>query len=589
MEINEEGMDNAPQYVGCMHKFPAHSMRSGLVHNSGGEGTLIAFGAFEEVPAFAPTPTTPDPQTVSQALEAPDADEWAAAMDNKITNMLHLGVFREIPCPDDKNIITPKWVFCRKFKDGLLVKHKACLVARGFSQVSGIDYHNTYLYAPVVRLESFRVLISIAALFDLEVHQFDVSTAYLHGDIDGEVYMEPPPGYQTEGTIWILLKGLYRLKQAGRIWYERLKANMNTLGFTQCPRNHAVFSIGTWGSDDWAVCAFWVDDETGIGSRWQLDRVAAMFHRKYSITGEGELRWILGMGVTCDLHTHTISLSQESYIDSLVEKFGLQHANTITTPLAPGAILSKDQCPTSPEERLDMIGNTYCELIGSLQYAALATRPDISYAVGRLAQFLTNPGHAHMEAALRVLQYLKGMKTCTLNLGGTIPDIAGFSDSDWGGARDDRKSIGAYVFRIGDGAVSWKSKKQNSVALSSVEAEYMAMCQAAKEAVWLTGLLEDLGLDRQAPLVIFGDNQGALALAQNPVFHLRSKHIAIQYHFTRELVHMQQIVVKYIPMKVMLADALTKSLPRPQHAMLVEWIGVHRKDNKKLYLNDKGE
>ena len=129
MEIDEEGVDNVPQYVGRVHKFPARSMRSGLVCNSGGEGALIAFGAFEEVPAFAPTPMMPDPQTVSQALEAPDADEWAAAMDNEITNMLHLGVFREIPHPDDKNIITPKWVFCRKFKDGLLVKHKARLVA----------------------------------------------------------------------------------------------------------------------------------------------------------------------------------------------------------------------------------------------------------------------------------------------------------------------------------------------------------------------------------------------------------------------------------------------------------------------------
>jgi hypothetical protein len=146
-----------------------------------------------------------------------------------------------------------------------------------------------------------------------------------------------------------------------------------------------------------------------------------------------------------------------------------------------------------------MHGNNYRELIGSLQYLALATRPDINFATSKLAQFLTNPGRVHLQAALRVLRYLKGAKRWCLNLGGEIADFAGFTDSDWGGDRDDRKSVSAYVFRMGDGAISWKTKKQSSVALSSVEAEYMAMCQAAKEAVWLTGFLEDLGIHLRNP------------------------------------------------------------------------------------------
>ena len=584
-------IDTAPKYVGQIHHFPERSSRSGLVRDAGGGGALIAFGAFEEIeePASEPTPTTPDPQTVNEALKAPDANEWIAAMNIEIENMRHLGVFREIPRPDNKNIITPRWVFHRKFENGILIKYKARLVARGFTQVSGVDYHEAHLYAPVVRLESFRSLLSIAALFGFEVRQFDVAAAYLHGDIDGEVYMEPPPGYQTEGNVWILLKGLYGLKQAGRIWNERLTADMNSLGFTQCPRDNAVFRIGTWGSNDWAVCTFWVDDEVGIGSRIQLDRVAAMFNRKYGITGDGELCWTLGIGVYRDYDAHIISLSQESYIESLVQRFGLQHATTVTTPLAPGAVLTKDQCPATPDELKATANNRYRELIGSLQYAALATRPDINFAVSKLAQFLTNPGRVHIEAAHRVLRYLHGTKTRTLNLGGEIPDLAGFSDSDWGGDRDDRKSISAYVFRLGDGTVSWKTKKQNSVALSSVEAEYMAMCQAAKEAVWLTGLLEDLGIDLETPIIIFGDNQGALALAQNPVFHPRSKHIATQYHFTRDLVHSQQIAVKYISTKIMLADALTKALPRPQHNSLAKLLGVYTTDTKKLHVDDEGE
>ena len=209
-----------------------------------------------------------------------------------------------------------------------------------------------------------------------------------------------------------------------------------------------------------------------------------MFDQKYGITGKGELHWILRMKVTHDYRTCTISLSQESYISSLVERFGLQHMTTVTTPLTPGALLTKDQCPATPEELQEVANNNYRELVGSLQYATLTMQPDISFAISKLAQFLMNPGRTHIEAAHRVLCYLSGTRNCTLNLRGAIPDLAGFTDSNWGGDHNNRKSIGAYIFCLGDAAVSWKTKKQNSVALSSVEAEYMAMCQAVKEAVW---------------------------------------------------------------------------------------------------------
>ena len=579
MDISSDEDDQAPKYVGRVHHFPERSSRSGLVRNGGGgasaraagdEGAMLAYGAFEVLEqTFIPTPTTPNPLTIHEAYNAPDANEWMVAMDDEINNMRRLDVFKEVARPKNHNVITPKWVFRRKFENGTLVKHKARLVARGFTQVSGVDYHDAYLYAPVVRLETFRALISIAALFGLELRQFDVSAAYLHGDIDEEVYMEPPPGYGGRDSVWLLQKGLYGLKQAGRIWHERLKADMEDLGFVQCPRDHAVFRIGTWRKDDWAICAFWVDDETGIGSPSQLQRVADMFKNKYGISGEGELSWTLGIGVHRDRDARIISLSQEAYINNLVERFNLQNATTVTTPLAPGTILSKEQCPATPHDN-----PRYRELIGSLQYASLGTRPDISFAVNKLAQFLTNPGTAHVEAAMRVLRYLKGTKQWTLNLGGRVADIAGYTDSDWGADRDDRKSTGAYVFRIGDGVISWKTKKQSSVALSSVEAEYMAMCQAAKEAVWLTGLLKDFGIDLRSPIVVFGDSQGAIALAQNPVFHPRSKHIAIQYHFTRELIQSNQITVQYISTKDMVADILTKALPKPQHITLSTMMGV---------------
>ena len=270
-----------------------------------------------------------------------------------------------------------------------------------------------------------------------------------------------------------------------------------------------------------------------------------------------------------------VTLSQQSYIENLVEHFRLQGMKTYMTPLTPGMILTKDQCPKTPAEVQDMAGSWYRELIGSLQYASLTTHLDITYAVNKLSQFLANPGHAHLSAALWVLSYLKGMKERCLHLGGGIPNIAGFSDSDWGSDHDNCKSTSAYVFCLRLRAVSWKLKKQTLVALSSVESEYMAMCQVAKEAVWLSGLLEDLGIELGSLLIIYGDNQGALALAQNPDTHLRSKHIDIQYHFTWDLVCAGWIAVKYIPTKLMITDALMKPLPQPQFSILVEVMGVY--------------
>jgi hypothetical protein len=305
-------------------------------------------------------------------------------MDIKIENMRRLNVFKTVPRPPDTNIITPRWVFHRKFENCALVEHKARLVARGFTQISGVDYNEARLYAPVLR--------SIAAWFDLNLRQFCVSAAYLHGEIDGEVSVVSPPGHGDGDSVWKLLKGLYGLKQAGRIWHERFKTDMEELGYAQCQRDHTAFRIGTRKTGDWAVCAFWVHDETGIGSRERLDRVVDMFRRKCEISGEGELRWMLGMKVKREFSTHTISLSvsQQSYIENLVERFGLQDAHTVTTPLAPGTTLTKNQCPTTPDEINAMVGSRYRELIGSLQYASLATRPDITYAVNKLVQFLAN-------------------------------------------------------------------------------------------------------------------------------------------------------------------------------------------------------
>ena len=333
--------------------------------NARRSGALLAFGAFEGLePAFAPTPTTPDPQTTREALHAPGANDWMAAMNVAIVdNMWRLNVFKEVPRPNGKNTITLKWGFRRKYENGSLTKHKARLLVRGFTQVFGVDYREAHFYAPVVRLESFRVLISIAALFDLDLRQIGVSATYLPGYIDREAYMEPPLTYEWEGTVGSSKRDPTSQGRPAESGTRSLKPAWRN-SYSCSIRGTTPYSASAIGdAATWAVCAFWVDDETGGGSRQQLDRVASILSQKYGISGEGEIRWTLGTGVARDRNTHTILLSQEEYINNLISRFELQNATTVTTPLEPGAILTKDQCPTKPAEQT-------CPATGTGNYSA---------------------------------------------------------------------------------------------------------------------------------------------------------------------------------------------------------------------------
>jgi hypothetical protein len=349
---------------------------------------------------------------------------------------------------------------------------------------------------------------------------------------------------------------------------------MVSQGFTAMPKDPAIYVKGSGASDEFAAAGFWVDDCVAIGSRRVLTSLAKSVDTKYGVTGLGEVKWVLSMLLERNRPDRTISISQEAFIKSILARFNLIDASTVTTPFAPGSHLSATDCPTNNDEIREMGMRPYRELVGALSWLALGTRPDIAFATSSLARFGHNPGRVHWEAAKRVLRYLKGTKTWRLRLGGKTPQIAAFTDADWGSHRDDRRSIGAYIVKMGIRAVSWKSKKQSCVTLSSTEAEYMALCQASKEAVWMADFLESLGVPLRGPMVVNADNQGSIALAKNPVFHDCSKHVDIQYHFTRDLVKQEKIQLNYVPTKDMLADVLTKSLPRAQHELLSIGIGM---------------
>ena len=295
----------------------------------------------------------------------------------------------------------------------------------------------------------------------------------------------------------------------------------------------------------------------------------------FEMTDLGELAWILGIRVKHDRISRTITLSQAAYIDSIVKRFNLSSASPLRTPIDPNAQLSKDQCPSTPQQIDDMQKVPYREAIGSLMYAAIGTRPDITYAVTALSQYLQDPGRAHWEQAKRVIRYLKGTRDLELKFGPS-GGVEGFTDASWGNNTDDRHLICGYVFMLNEGVISWSSKKQSVVALSSTEAKYIGITHAAKEATWIRHLLSELYLPLilKYPITLYCDNKSAIELVKNATFHSRTKHIAIHYHFIREAYNDGTVVLDHRRTDDMPADVFTKALDRIKLNKFAHLVGL---------------
>jgi ribonuclease HI len=295
----------------------------------------------------------------------------------------------------------------------------------------------------------------------------------------------------------------------------------------------------------------------------------------YALTDLGPIHWLLGIKITRDRTARTISLSQTAYIDDIVKRFDLTDAKSYATPMIPGAIYSKKDVPASPEESVRMKNTPYREAVGSLMYAAIATRPDIAYAVSALSQFLDNPGNAHWQAVKHVLHYLIGTKSHELTYGGERHDLEGYTDAD-GAMQEHRHAVSGYAFIMDGGAVSWSSKKQELVTLSTAEAEYVAATHAAKEAIWLCQLLSDIHPSAPTCIPLHCDNQAAIKLATDDNYHARTKHIDVRYRFIRQTVKQGAIALAYCPTEDMVADALTKALPHWKVVAHALALGVRR-------------
>lgn len=495
--------------------------------------------------------TITEPATLDEALASPQADLWRQALDEEMASLMANKTWTLETPPPGITPIPVKWVFkIKRDSNGNIERYKARLVAKGFRQREGIDYEE--VFAPVSKYTTLRTLLATAASEDLEIHQLDIKTAFLNGELEEDVYVQQPPGYEEGGssTACHLHKALYGLKQAPRAWHLRLKQELETMGFTQSEADAGLFiSTGTPGP---AYLLTYVDDILIITrDTAALTKIKESLMSAFDARDLGEATYFLGMTIDRDRASRTIKLAQGRLIADLLAKHDMIAAKSLSTPLNVAIKLTKEGEP------LDRETYGYSQLIGSLMYLSICTRPDISQAVGALARYMAQPTTAHWQAAKGVLRYLAGTADYGITYGGAKIGLEAYTDADYAGDIDTRRSTTGYVYIMNGGAISWSSRLQQTVAASTTEAEYMAAASAIKEGLWLRTLFNNLQLGISG-IEINADNQSAIKLLKNPVFSMRSKHIDVVYHFARERVTRGEVSFKYVRTEAMVADALTK-------------------------------
>jgi hypothetical protein len=505
----------------------------------------------------------PEP-TLQQALNGPDAVEWQEAIDYEISQLEKLGAWEIVDAPPRVNIIPCHYVLATKRgPNGEKLKLRARLVANGQRQKEGLDYSETF--APTSNMSTIRAVLTMAAQNDWEIHQVDIKSAYLNALLRDDIYMRAPPGYLKpgdEGKVLKLLRSLYGLKQAGFEWSEELEKFFLDAGFRRSQIDQAVYYRRS--EDEHMVVTVSVDD-MAITSKYlkHIQHFKDQLHERFEISDLGELTWLLRLKIERNRQARTITLSQMAYIDTILARFQMQDAKSAQTPMNPGTVLSIDQCPSTHAECEDMKDVPYQQAIGSLMYAAVSTRPDIAFSVSTLSQFMRNPGRAHWEAVKQVIRYLKATKDAKLTLGATDAGLKAYVDSDWA-SQPHRHSISGYVVLLNGGPVAWSARKQPLIALSTAEAEYIALTSVAREVLYLQLLIGELYDPIDEPTPVNCDNQAAIALATNNKFQSRTKHIDLRYHFVRAHVRNGVFDLRYCPTDENIADAFTKALARPR-------------------------
>ncbi|KAI3641430.1 hypothetical protein MIR68_000560 [Amoeboaphelidium protococcarum] len=513
------------------------------------------------------------PKSVEEARKSKQWPQWKESLLSELRSLIKNETWEVVgELPVGRKLLPCKWVFKIKLNsDGSLERYKSRLVVKGFKQVSGVDYNETF--APVAKISTIRLLMAIAAKYDLEIKQMDFSTAFLNGDLDEEIYMAGPSHTEFECKILKLKKSMYGLKQAPRCWNNKIDQFLRiNLGFTRCSADNCVYVKGE--GEKLFIIALYVDDIMFITKdQQQLCEVQNLLQEAFDMRDLGDLEFIVGIRVRRDRVNKTITLDQTAYCDRILKKFDMDKSTPVSLPMV-----------ERPEFDVDFEQpDVYRSVVGSLMYLLVATRPDIAFAVSELSRAVSRPSQRHWQAAKRVLRYLRGTIDMGLVYNGHN-DLTPFVyvDADYANDKDTRRSQTGYALLMAGAAVSWKSKLQPKVSLSSTEAEYYACTFASQEVAWVRELLKEIGFDfsneqvellgypslvditqtnpKEKATVMLEDNQACIALSKNPESFSRTKHIEVRFHFIREMVERGIIKLVYCKTGAQAADILTKPM-----------------------------
>jgi hypothetical protein len=523
------------------------------------------------------------------AMRRKDAAKWRASELSEYRSHVKNGTFGPpVALPPGRKAVPAAFVYKIK-RDG---RYKTRLVIRGYRMKEGQDYNATF--APVAHITTFRSLFALAAKHDWEIKQGDVSTAFLAPDMDAEVYITLPAGFNDNEstspspqdksrTFHRLLKGAPGIPQGSHLWYNKSHRTFLNAGLQRCADDHALYRMP--GHQVYLVA--WVDDFFIFYSKAEEDKRKGEELQRYlqhhmDLTEWADVDDCLNCKVVRDRPNRQIQLNQTAAIDAIIRKAGLENCNPADTPVAAGFVFTKDDCPQAQNQATT--GNTatwYRSILASCIYVSMWTRPDIAFAISKLSKFMQNPGPKHIMALKRLIRYLRKTKELGLTYAFSTtqdakPGVYGYYDASHADDVDTRRSTMAYIFFFEGCAISWHSKLHSYVTTSTNHSEYCAAAKAAREAKWMEKIFTALGFNNHVqPVDLFSDSQGAIAMNYNPVHRSASKHVDLADHYAREQVERGTITISYVPTDDMIADALTKALPKQQFERLrLKYLGA---------------
>jgi hypothetical protein len=510
-----------------------------------------------------------EPMSRTEALRQHDGHFWQEAMNEEILGCYNNGTWTEVDSKPWMNLISTKWVFKKKRgPDGEITRYRARLVVKGFGQWAGWDFGA--IFAPVVRYSTIRMILALCAHYGLHKRHLDAPKAFTQAPIDADIYIKPPSGCRlVDGKVFKLLKSLYGLKQGAERWWKYLSAFLIEIGFTQCISDTCLFYL-IISPTEFAIMTVYADDLLLCTTHIQLNQdIVAKLFNKFQVTDEGDFTWSLGMHITTSADRHTISIDMERYTIDILARFNFDNEPISPIPMDPLVRFSADNCPTSDEAKTLMQQYPYRPALGCLMFLMLVFRMDIAFPTISLSRFAHNPAKSMWLAMKKIYQYIKGTASIKLTYSRIIDSLNPLHSLH----RCRLGSVIGYVTMMSGGAISWLSAFRQP-GLSTCEVEYYGMSAVATEVVSHTHLLNELkpiqwvtnseNIQSQdvPPVTIHTDNNSALQVANNPIFHKRMKHTHIRHHVVRKFIKEHIIRYQHIYSASNCSDMMVKALPK---------------------------